>query len=52
MERDSEDPSAKFACAKATVTLSKAVLSGSEREVSEVLVRIAVAESPSVKVKA
>ena len=42
----------KLACVKATVTLSKVVLSTSAREVPDVSVRIAVAESPSVKVKA
>ena len=52
MERDSEASSAKLACVKATVTLSKVVLSTSAREVPDVRVRIAVAESPSVKVKA
>ena len=47
LERDSEASSAKLACVKATVTLSKVVLSTSAREVPDVSVRIAVAESPS-----
>ena len=52
MERDSELPSAKLARVNATVSLSKVVLSTSASEVPDVSVRIAVAESPSVKVKA
>ena len=44
---DSEASSAKLACVKATVTLSKVVLSTSAREVPDVSMRIAVAEPPS-----